>query len=93
MNKRMDMRYSEGIAINMTNSSESCTWIGKLELRLIKEWICAIVKVLLCKGSQICPKCDITRRQRPMSTRNIYITEKLARHHVQNATFGLSAAG
>ena len=43
-------------------------------LRCINEWICserpitecAIVKAWPCQGSRIRPKCDVTRRQRPM---------------------------
>ena len=45
-----------------------------LRLRWIKEWICSkwpitigtIVKTWLCQGSRIWPKCDVTRKQRPM---------------------------
>ena len=66
-------------------------------LRRIKEWICserpiticAIVKAWLCQMSRICPKGDVTRRQRPMRA---LVSFTLQRNLRNNMTFELFAA-
>ena len=54
--------------------------------------MCDIVKAWLCRGSGIWPKCDITRRQRPMRALVSFTIQKLGCQHAQNTTFVLFAA-
>ena len=68
-----------------------------LSLWWIKEWICSeipitictTVETWLCQGSQIWPKCDITRRQRSMRA---LISFTLQRNLPNKTTFGLFAS-
>ena len=64
-------------------------WQKKMDMSRENNYYC-YDNTWLCQGSRIWNKCDVTRRQRPI-TRIVFITEKGARQHAQNSTFRLFA--